>query len=122
MDVGERVRQVLDSSVTPNIVITGEIVQRSKISASQMRVFIDQIQVTGTNDYREFTSAAGNILVGTGSGATGYISTIFNDLTDTQGVAWGDDESSQNVDFELIADGFLDFSEVNPFGDPSETY
>ena len=70
---------------------------------------------------RSFLAILG-ILVGTGSGATGYISTIFNDLTDSQGIAWADDEMAQNVDFETIADGFLDFSEVNPFGDPSETY
>ena len=122
MELGERVRQTLDSSVTPNVIITGEVVQRTKISSTQMRVFIDQIQITGTDDYREFTNVAGNIIVGTTSGATGYISTIFNDLTDTQGIAWADDAMAQNVDFETIADGFLDFSEVNPFGDPSETY
>ena len=32
------------------------------------------------------------------------------------------DEEAQNIDFEINADGFIDFSESNPFGDPSETY
>lgn len=30
-------------------------------------------------------------------------------------------ENEQNNDFETIADGFLDFTESNPFGDPNET-
>lgn len=30
-------------------------------------------------------------------------------------------ENEQNDDFETIADGFLDFTESNPFGDPNET-
>jgi hypothetical protein len=30
-------------------------------------------------------------------------------------------ENEQNDDFETTADGFLDFSETNPFGDPNET-
>ena len=28
--------------------------------------------------------------------------------------------NEQNDDFETIADGFLDFTETNPFGDPNE--
>ena len=30
-------------------------------------------------------------------------------------------ENEQNADFESVADGFLDFTETNPFGDPNET-
>ena len=32
------------------------------------------------------------------------------------------DDQQVNVAFELEADNFLDFTESNPFGDPSETY
>ena len=32
------------------------------------------------------------------------------------------DGGAQNVEFEVSADGFLDFSEANPFGDPSDNY
>ena len=49
-------------------------------------------------------------------------SVIRSDITDTTGVTWATDEAAQNIDFELDADGFIDFSESNPFGDPSETY
>tara|TARA_Y100001972_G_scaffold89666_1_gene109733 strand:- start:1480 stop:2427 length:948 start_codon:yes stop_codon:yes gene_type:complete len=118
--VGERVKQVL--STNPEIAISGEVVQRVKSDANNMRIFLSTIQITGTTDYREFSTATGNTLIGQTSGIGGSITNIFNDLTDTTGTAWGDDESAQNIDFELSADGFLDFSEVNPFGDPSETY
>ena len=29
---------------------------------------------------------------------------------------------AENVAFEVSADGFLDFTESNPFGDPSDNY
>jgi len=118
--VGERVRQIL--STNPEIAISGEVVQRVKSDSNNMRIFLSTIQITGTTDYREFSTATGNSLLGLTSGLGGTITNIFNDLTDTTGTAWASDESAQNIDFELSADGFLDFSEVNPFGDPSETY
>tara|TARA_Y100001972_G_C7655845_1_gene330300 strand:+ start:51 stop:998 length:948 start_codon:yes stop_codon:yes gene_type:complete len=117
---GERVQQVLDTSTDPDIIISGEIVQRIKSSTTTMRLFLDQIQVTGTTDYKEFTQGGAITGIASQSGAT--ITTILDTSTDTTGTSWADDELAQNVDFETVADGFLDFSEVNPFGDPSETY
>ena len=116
----ERVQQVLDTSTDPDIIVSGEIVQRVKSSTTTMRLFLDQIQVTGTTDYKEFTQG-GNI-TGISSQAGAIITTLLDTATDTTGTSWADDELAQNVDFETVADGFLDFSEVNPFGDPSETY
>ena len=117
---GERVQQVLDTSTDPDIIISGEIVQRIKSSTTTMRLFLDQIQVTGTTDYKEFTQGGSITGIASQSGAT--ITTLLDTSTDTTGTSWADDELAQNVDFETVADGFLDFSEVNPFGDPSETY
>tara|TARA_B100000575_G_C23129480_1_gene654905 strand:- start:1940 stop:2887 length:948 start_codon:yes stop_codon:yes gene_type:complete len=117
---GERVQQVLDTSTDPDIIISGEIVQRIKSSTTTMRLFLDQIQVTGTTDYKEFTQGGSITGIASQSGAT--ITTLLDTATDTTGTSWADDELAQNVDFETVADGFLDFSEVNPFGDPSETY
>jgi hypothetical protein len=31
------------------------------------------------------------------------------------------DSQAKNVQFEIEGDNFIDFSESNPFGDPSET-
>ena len=42
-------------------------------------------------------------------------------LTDTT-ETFDTDGGAQNVEFENFADDFIDFSETNPFGDPSETY
>ena len=60
LDVGERISQ----TVATGIVVSGEIVQRTKISTTQQRVFVDQIQVTGSQDYKEFIKTAGNLVVG----------------------------------------------------------
>ena len=117
---GERVQQVLDTSTDPDIIVSGEIVQRVKSSTTTMRLFLDQIQVTGTTDYKEFTQ--GGAITGINSQAGATITTLLDTATDTTGTSWADDPLAQNVDFETVADGFLDFSEVNPFGDPSETY
>ena len=116
--VGERISQ----TVATGIVVSAEVVQTTKISTTQQRLFVDQIQVTGTKDYKEFISTSGNLIIGGTSGNSGTVSNIFSDLTDTQQLSWAGDASAQNIDFELEADGFLDFSEVNPFGDPSESY
>jgi len=35
---------------------------------------------------------------------------------------FANDGNAQNVAFEISGDSFIDFSESNPFGDPSETY
>lgn len=120
LEVGERVVQTLDSTVP--IRISGEVVQRTKSSTTSMRLFLDQIQVSGTTDYKNWNTATGNSITGTVTGVGATIITLFDSSTDTTGTMWADDELAQNVDFETVADGFLDFSEVNPFGDPSETY
>ena len=68
------------------------------------------------------TFTTGATITGKESGFTGTIATIYSDVTNQTGTSWAADEESQNVDFEITADGFIDFSESNPFGDPSETY
>ena len=77
------------------------------------------IGASGTSDFKEFT--VGGVVTGTTNSYSGTIAKIYSDLTDTTGNAWAADGGSQNIDFELDADGFMDFSESNPFGDPSET-
>ena len=53
-------------------------------------------------------------------GYVSYVTKIYdiNDTTNT----FDTDGASQNVAIENFADGFIDFTENNPFGDPSETY
>ena len=121
-EVGEIIEQTLVAAVgaTPAIIVFGEVHQRTKISDILSKIWISNIGASGTTLAKDFT--LGGTVTGRTSTYTGTIATIYSDLTDTTGQAWAADEAAQNIDFELDADGFIDFSESNPFGDPSETY
>lgn len=121
-EVGETIEQVLVAANgdTPAVKVFGEVQQRTKSSDISSKIFVSNIGASGTTTAKDFT--VGGTLTGLTSGYTGTIATIYSDLTDTTGLAWATDEAAQNIDFELDADGFIDFSESNPFGDPSETY
>ena len=119
-EVGEIVRQIVDSSVTPNVVVFGEVQQRTKSSDILSKIWVSNIGTTGSTDAKTFTQ--GGTITGDTSTYTGTIATIYSDVTNQTGTSWAADEEAQNVDFEITADGFIDFSEANPFGDPSETY
>ena len=121
-EVGEIIEQTLVAAVgaTPAIIVFGEVQQRTKSSETESKVWISNIGATGTTVAKDFT--LGGTVTGRTSAYTGTIATIYSDLTDTTGQAWATDQAAQNIDFELDADGFIDFSESNPFGDSSETY
>jgi len=121
-EVGETIEQTLTAAVgaTPAVKVFGEVQQRTKTSDILSKIFVSNIGASGTTTAKDFT--VGGTITGLTSGYTGTIATIYSDLTDTTGQAWATDEAAQNIDFELDADGFIDFSESNPFGDPSETY
>jgi len=120
--VGEIVEQTLTAAVgdTPAVKVFGEVQQRQKPSDILSKLWISNIGTTGSTDPKTFT--VGGTLTGLTSGYTGTIATVYSDVTNESGTSWAADEEAQNVDFEITADGFIDFSESNPFGDPSETY
>ncbi len=119
-EVGEIVRQTVDSSVTPNVIVFGEVQQRTKSSDILSKIWVSNIGTTGSTDAKSFTQ--GGTITGDTSTYSGIIAKVYSDVTDTTGNSWSTDEQAQNVEFEIDADGFIDFSESNPFGDPSETY
>ena len=121
-EVGEIIKQVITpaSGGTPAVEVFGEVQQRQKPSDILSKLFISNIGTSGTTETKTFT--VGATVTGVTTGFTGTIATIYSDVTNTTGTSWAADEESQNIDFELDADGFIDFSESNPFGDPSETY
>jgi len=121
-EVGEIIEQTLTAADgdTPAVKVFGEVIQRTKTSDILAKVYVGHIGASGTTTAKDFT--VGGTVTGRTSGYTGTIATIYSDLTDTTGEAWAADGGAQNVDFEIDADGFIDFSESNPFGDPSETY
>jgi len=121
-EVGEIIKQVITpaSGGTPAVEVFGEVQQRQKPSDILSKLFISNIGTSGTTETKTFT--VGATVTGVTTGFTGTIATIYSDVTNTTGTSWAADEESQNIDFELDADGFIDFSESNPFGDPSETF
>ena len=119
-EVGEIVRQTVDSSVTPNVIVFGEVQQRTKSSDILSKLWVSNIGTTGSTSAKTFTQ--GGTITGDTSTYSGTIAKVYSDVTDTTGNSWAADEQAQNTDFEIDADGFIDFSESNPFGDPSETY
>lgn len=120
--VGEIVEQIITpaSGGTPAVRVFGEVQQRTKSSDILSKIWVSNIGSDGTTETKTFTTGA--TITGKESGFSGTISKIYSDVTDTTGVSWAAEEEAQNVDFEITADGFIDFSEANPFGDPSETY
>ena len=120
--VGEIVEQIITpaSGGTPAVRVFGEVQQRTKSSDILSKIWVSNIGSDGTTETKTFTTGA--TITGKESGFTGTIATIYSDVTNQTGTSWAADEEAQNVDFEITADGFIDFSESNPFGDPSETY
>lgn len=125
LDVGEIVRQELVAAVgaTPAVVVFGEIVDRTKSTDLVTQLSIANIGVTGSSTYKNFIVDNTKPLTGDDTGYTATITTIYDSIADaTSGRMLATDGGAQNMDFEIDADGFIDFSESNPFGDPSETY
>jgi len=120
---GERVSQTLvaASGSTPAIIISGEIATITKTTDILATISVSNINVTGSSGEAKSFIVSNSIgLVGSESTNTCFINKIYG-LTDTINT-FATDGGAENVAFELAADGFLDFTETNPFGDPSETY
>ena len=70
---------------------------------------------------REFT-AGGNLVSADESGIQWTINTAYGLATTQTGILNPEDAVADNREFEVEGDSIIDFSETNPFGDPSETY
>jgi len=117
-EVGETVRQ----TISDGVVVFGEVVSRTKVSDTSSQIYVANIGATGTTEYKSFVQSSAS-LVGDNTGYSGIINAIYDSIADaSSGRVFSTDEAAQNMDFEIDADGFIDFSESNPFGDPSETY
>jgi hypothetical protein len=118
-EVGETVRQ----TISDGVVVFGEVVSRTKVSDTNSQIYVANIGVTGSTEYKTFIESNSVALVGDNTEYIGYINAIYDSIADTtSGRVFSTDEAAQNMEFEIDADGFIDFSESNPFGDPSETY
>jgi len=126
-EVGETVRQELvpADGDTDAIVVFGEIASRTKTSDTVAKIYVSNIGVSGIEEARDFVVDNSKLLTGDKTGYTATITTIFDKLSsefEVERKLFNTDGGAENIQIELEADNFLDFTEANPFGDPSERY
>jgi len=104
--IGETATQTLASGVS----ISGEV---SKYSDSDSKLHLIHIN-TSDNKFHSFATSRSITITGDATRVVDSSYTV---------TAVGEDNkissNEQNIDFQTDAGGFLDFSESNPFGDPS---
>ena len=110
------------SGGTPAVKIFGEIQTITKTSDVAATISVSNIGVSGSETYRQFVASATKPLVG-GTSTNSCVITKVYDIGDNDTTkVLPADGAAQNVAFEAIGDNFIDFTESNPFGDPSETF
>jgi hypothetical protein len=115
---GETISQLVAVGIT----VSGEVQTVDHISQIAGRITVSNIGVSGIAEARDFLVSATVPLVGAESTLSAYITKVY-DIGDTGFGAFIDPTGGgDNVEFELSGDSILDFTESNPFGDPSENY
>ena len=114
---GEIVTQVI--STDPAISVYGEVQTVTKTSDIAASISVSNIGVTGSTEAKDFFVSPTVGLTGSESNNTCFITKVY-DITDSE--SFPADDQAKNYEFEVAADNFIDFTESNPFGDPSETY
>jgi hypothetical protein len=126
--VGEIVTQTLSAGIT----VFGEVQTVTRTSDTAATISVSNIGTKdttnaagATDSAREFmysaTTPSINNLVGSESGNTCVITNVYTIGDDNTDNTFASDSQAKNVQFEIAGDNFIDFSESNPFGDPSET-
>ena len=116
-EVGETVSQIVSTGIT----VSGEVQQRTKTSDTAGTYGISNIGVTGSAGVaKDFIASSTIVLTGGTNSYTGTITKVYDVSDNTQ--TFTTDGAAENVAIELEADSFIDFTESNPFGDPSDTY
>mgnify|MGYP001275246796 FL=1 len=116
-EVGETVSQIVATGIT----VSGEVQQRTKTSDIAGTYGISNIGVTGSAGVaKDFIASSTIVLTGGTNSYTGTITKVYDVSDNTQ--TFTTDGAAENVAIELEADSFIDFTESNPFGDPSDTY
>ena len=114
---GEIVTQVI--SADPAVSVYGEVQTVTKTSDIAASITVSNIGVTGSTEAKDFFVSNTVGLTGSESNNTCFITKVHG-ITDS--TSFPADDQAKNYEFEIAADNFIDFTESNPFGDPSETY
>lgn len=113
--VGETVKQLFSGDIT----ISAEVINIDFVNALQRKVTVSNIQ-TSDGEYHEFASLVR--VVGETSGASWNLVELYGISNPYVDETFPESPQAQNREFEIGANGIIDFSEQNPFGDPSESY
>ena len=104
------------------ITIHGEVQTLIEVSTTAATIGVSNVGVNGSTEYKEFIASASKTLVGAESTNTCVITKVYDIGDNDTNNVMATDGAAQNVAFETFGDNFIDFTESNPFGDPSETY
>ena len=107
--IGEDIQQEIGNS---GEYVTGRVVSYETVDASTKKLFVTGWATTD-GEYHAFTTSD---VDGTVSGAQWTVTDVYNIDDPITNKALNDSES-RNQEFELEADGIIDFSESNPFGE-----
>jgi len=107
---------------TPAINVFGTVQTIVKTSDTVATLGVSNVGVTGASDYRQFVVSGTKGLVGAESTNTCYITKVYDIGDNDTDNFMATDGDAQNIAFETFTDNFLDFTETNPFGDPSENF
>ena len=114
-EIGEQIVQTFAGGISVN----AEVINIEYLNALQRKVTVSNVQ-TNDGEYHEF--AVGSRLVGQTSGASWNAVELYGISNPYVDETFPESPQAQNREFEIEANGIIDFSEQNPFGDPSETY
>lgn len=127
--VGETVTQTLATGIT----VFGEVQSIIKTSDTVATITVSNIGTEDTTNDANTTDSARDFLVTSGSAGfsanligsdsenTCVITNVYTLSDDSVVNTFPSDSQAKNVQYEIEGDNFIDFSEANPFGDPSET-
>lgn len=114
-EIGEQVVQTFAGGIS----INAEVINVFYLNSLQRRVTVSNVQ-TNDGNYHEFV--VGNRLIGQTSGASWNAVELYGISNPYVDETFPESAQAQNREFEIEANGIIDFSEQNPFGDPSEVY
>ena len=116
-----RLYQILatDNAGNPTSWVSGELVDQEQVTSVTRNIYLADIQSNDSN-VKSFSSG-GNLIDSLDVNAVTFSCEILNtfSLDQTEEDTFTNDNQAMNAEFETEADDIIDFSEINPFGDPS---
>lgn len=122
-EIGETVSQIVveETVDTPAVTVYGEVQTVTKTSDARATISVSNIGALNSDIARSFLVSTVPI-TGSVNDYSATITKIYDIGDNDTNNVFPSDSAAQNVAIEFEADAILDFSETNPFGDPSENY